>query len=361
MKPIAPRYIARRILVRAVGSATVALAATAGPVSSAPAEGAPPLVRDFSTYMPSAKATRIAASEAPNVDGDLSDPIWQRAEPITEFYQVDPDEGQPASERTDVRFLYDENNLYVYIYAYDRRPELIRGTSMNRDGNFGGDDTVRVYIDPLNTRRNGYQFVMNSLGGRLDQLIQNNSDFIREWNTIWTGRSRVVADGWTVEMAIPFKDLSFDPAKTDWVLELTREIRHLNERDRWSTISAAALTTDISRAGTLQGISGINQGIGLDIQLYGSARYRFDWQKPQHETLSFRGSGNAFYKLTPDFTGTLTVNPDFSDSPLDLLQVNTTRFNLFQPETRNFFLEDTASFDFGGRDFAATNDYNYPA
>jgi len=193
----------------------------------------PAPVRDFTTYMPTAKATRIEAAEAPVIDGDLSDPIWQKADPITEFYQTDPNEGQPASERTDVRFLYDANNLYVYVYSYDRTPDRIRGTSMNRDGNFGGDDTVRIYLDPLNTRRNAYQFVMNSLGGRLDQLIQNNSDFIREWNTIWTGRARVVADGWTVEMAIPFQDLSFDPAKPDWVLEITREIRHLNERDRW--------------------------------------------------------------------------------------------------------------------------------
>jgi len=90
-------------------------------------------------------------------------------------------------------------------------------------------------------------------------------------------------------------------------------------------------------------------------------RYRFDWQDPQHETKSARLSGNAFYKITPLLTGTLTVNPDFSDSPLDLLQVNTTRFNLFQPETRNFFLQDAATFEFGGRSFAATTDYNYPA
>jgi Carbohydrate family 9 binding domain-like len=317
-------------------------------------------VRDFTTYMPTAKATRIEASEAPIVDGDLSDPVWQRAEAITEFYQLDPNEGQPASERTDVRFLYDTNNLYVYIYAYDRRPELIRGTSMNRDGNFGGDDTVRVYLDPLNTRRNGYQFVLNSLGGRIDQLIQNNSDFIREWNTIWTGKAKVVADGWTVELAIPFRDLSFDPTKPDWVIEFTREIRHLNERDRWSSVSAATLSTDISRSGTLTGITDINQGLGLDIQLYGAMRYRFDWQQPQRETKSARLSGNAFYKITPQLTGTLTVNPDFSDSPLDLLQVNTTRFNLFQPETRNFFLQDAATFEFGGRNFAATTDYNYP-
>ena len=100
----------------------------------------------------------------------------------------------------------------------------------------------------------------------------------------------MVADGWTVEMAIPFKDLSFDPAKPDWVIEFTREIRHLNERDRWSSISAATLGTDISRSGTLTGITGINQGLGLDIQLYGSMRYRFDWQQPQRETKSCAAS-----------------------------------------------------------------------
>lgn len=332
---------------------------TAEAAEPEPSAGGP--VRDFATYMPSARATRIEGSEAPTIDGDLSDPVWERAEPITEFYQTDPDTGEPATEKTDVRFLYDSDNLYIYIYAYDRQPELIRGSTMDRDGSFFGDDTVRVYLDPLNTRRNGYQFVMNSLGGRIDQLVQNNSDFIRAWDGLWIGRSRVVDDGWTVEMAIPFRSLSFDPARTDWNLEITREIRHKNEWDRWSAISAAVTNTDISRSGTLTGITGVNQGLGLDVQVFGAAKYRFDWQEPQRETKFARFSGNVFYKLTPQLTGTLTVNPDFSDSPLDLLQVNTTRFKLFQPETREFFLQDAATFEFGGRDFAATNGYNYPA
>jgi len=226
-----------RALLRNSSGAAAVMALFAG--SAWGAEPLPPPIHDFTTYMPTAKATRIEAAEAPTIDGDLSDPIWQKAEPITEFYQTDPDEGQPATERTDVRFLYDAENLYVYVYSYDTHPERIRGTSKNRDGNFGGDDTIRVYLDPSNTRRNGYQFVLNSLGGRLDQLIQNNTDFVREWNAIWAGSARVVDDGWTAEMAIPFKDLSFDPTKPDWVIEFSREIRHKNERVRWSSISAA--------------------------------------------------------------------------------------------------------------------------
>jgi hypothetical protein len=323
----------------------------------------PPPVRDFTTYIPTAKATRIEASEAPIIDGDVSDTVWAKADVIDEFYQIEPDTGQPGSERTELRFLYDADNLYIAVYAYDREPDLIQANTRNRDGSFVSDDGVRITLDPLNTRRNAYHFIVNPLGARIDELIQNNTTFVRQWNTIWTARARIVDDGWTVEISIPFRDLSFDPAKPDWVIDFSRDIRRRSESSRWSSISAAVQDSDISRAGTLTGITGISQGLGLDIQLYGSARYRFDWQQPQREITSFRASGNAFYKITPDLTGTLTVNPDFSDSPLDILQVNTTRFNLFYPETRDFFLQDTATFEFGGRGLSTGgrgNNYPYP-
>jgi hypothetical protein len=352
-----PRVIALRSSVAAAG-----LLLVAGSALSAESP-APPPPRDFSTYIPTAKATRIEPGEAPVIDGDVSDAVWAKADTIEEFYQLEPDTGQPVSERTEVRFLYDTDNLYIYFYAYDRNPEQIRATTKHRDGSFAVDDTIRVTLDPLNTRRNGYLFVMNALGGRIDDLVQNNTDFIREWNSIWSGSSRIVDDGWTVEMAIPFRNFSFDPAQSEWVIDLSREIRRKNEQARWSSISAASRPADISRAGTLTGITGINQGLGLDVQVYGALRYRFDWQEPQHETFSFRASGNAFYKITPQLTGTLTVNPDFSNSPLDLLQVNTTRFTLFQPETRDFFLQDVATFEFGGRGFSTGGrgaEYIYP-
>ena len=316
--------------------------------------------RDFSTYQPAARATRVAPQEAPMIDGDLSDPAWAKAEIIDEFYQLDPDTGQPGTELTVVRFLYDDNNLYVGMYAYDREPEAIVATNKSRDGMLGVDDTIRIYLDPQNTRRNSYYFEMNSLGARVDALIQNNTDYIREWNTIWTGRAMRTENGFSIEMAIPFRDLSYDPSKPDWVLEISRNIRRKGERLRWTSINAATQFSDITRSGTLTGITGINQGLGLDIQLYGSLRYRFDWQAPKRETISFRGSGNAFYKITPLLTGTLTVNPDFSDAPLDVRQVNTTRFLLFQPETRDFFLQDVSTFEFGGRGFAAGFNYYFP-
>ena len=316
--------------------------------------------RDFSTYQPTGKATRIAPAEAPTIDGDLSDPVWAKAEVIDEFYQLDPDTTEPGSETTAVRFLYDANNLYIAIYAYDSQPDGIVATNKSRDGMLGVDDTVRIYLDPQNTRRNSYYFEMNAVGARVDALIQNNTDYIKEWNTIWTGRAMKTQSGFSIEMAIPFRDLSYDPAKPDWVLEISRNLRRKGERIRWGAISAATQFSDISNSGTLTGITDIDQGLGLDIQLFGSMRYHFDWEAPKHETFSFRASGNAFYKITPGLTGTLTVNPDFSDAPLDVLQVNTTRFALFQPETRDFFLQDVATFEFGGRGFASGFNYYYP-
>ena len=221
-------------------------------------EQEPEFEHDFSTYIPTAMATRIEATEAPTIDGELNDPVWAKAQAIDEFYQLDPDTGQPGSERTVVRFLYDNQNLYVGIYAYDKEPDKIVATNRSRDGNLGVDDTVRIYLDPLNTRRNSYYFEMNAAGARADALIQNNTDYIREWNTIWSGKAMIVSDGFIVEMAIPFRDLAYDPSKPDWVLEFSRNIRRKGERIRWSSISAATYFADITRSGTLTGITGID-------------------------------------------------------------------------------------------------------
>jgi len=312
--------------------------------------------RDFTTYSPTARATRIANDEAPTIDGDLSDPAWAKAEIISEFYQVDPNSGEPASLPTYARFMYDENTLYIGIYAYDPEPERIVATVMTRDASIDVDDGVRVFIDPELTRRNAYYFEMNALGTRVDALIQNNSSYISTWNTIWTGNARRQPDGYSVEMAIPFQSLSFNPFNPNWGLEIQRRIRRTGERVRWTNITPSAYYADVSRSGTLTGIEGVTQGLGLDIQVFAKLQFRREWEdeligKPQVDSTKFVMSGNAYYKVTPGLTGTLTFNPDFSNSPLDIRQVNTTRFVLFQPETRDFFLQDAATFEFGGRGF----------
>jgi hypothetical protein len=328
-------------------------AAPAPPAQQAPSEltflaagPAPGFVR------PSVTATRIEASEAPTIDGDLSDAAWAKATIIENFTQKQPIPYAAPTERTVLRILYDENNLYFSFYSYDSDPSAIIARSMQRDGPLFTADSVMLYIDPGQTRRNAYNFEMGASGGRTDQLELNNTEELREWDTIWEGQARIVADGWIAEIAIPFKSLSYQAGQTVWGFDAGRRIRHKNERVVWSGYNPSLDFTDVSQSGDLIGIQNVTQGIGLDVQVYGALRAKHNWQlEGDGAGLSFTAGGNAFYKVTPALTNTLTVNPDFSDSPLDLRQVNTTRFSLFTPETRDFFLQDVAAFEFGGRSF----------
>ncbi len=301
----------------------------------------------FAAYTPSASATRIGADEAPTIDGDLSDPAWARAFEITDFYQVDPLEGAPPSKPTRAFLMYDETTLYVGVYAYDD-PALVTATIQERDGDVFKDDVVRVAIDSFNSRRNGYVFETNPLGSRSDTLHQNNRTQIDEWDAIWDVGARIVDDGWVAEFAIPFRAISYDAAAPVWGLQIQREIRRLEEDIRWSSISRSLDKYDLSRAGTLAAPTDILGGLGLDVQLFGALRASREWERPRDDELVFEPSGNAFYKITPSLTGTLTVNTDFSDTPLDERQINTGRYALFYPETRDFFLQDAAVFEFGG-------------
>jgi hypothetical protein len=302
---------------------------------------------------PSAAAIRIDAADAPIVDGDLSDPVWARMRPFTEFRQKLPNVGAPATQRTEVRVLYDDNNLYVAVYAFDSVPGDIVMRSMERDGPLFLGDAISVRLDPGQTGRNGYRFMIGSSGGRSDTLLLNNSASLDEWNPIWEGRSGLVEDGWVAEWAIPFRILSYEADQAEWGFDIRRVIARINEEVHWSAFNPTLQFTDVTQFGTLTGITDINQGIGLDVQLYGVSRIKRDWHISGEDTgISFTGGGNAFYSITPSLTGTLTFNPDFSDAPLDARQVNTTRFSLFFPETRDFFLQDAGAFEFGGRGFA---------
>jgi len=301
---------------------------------------------------PSIRAVRIDAAEAPVIDGDLSDEAWAKAAVIDDFRQRSPNPYEPGTERTVVRILYDENNLYFSFYAYDSTPDQIVARNMQRDGQAFTSDSVMIFLDPGQTRRNAYNFEITAAGGRSDQLELNNTEELTEWDTIFDARARIVGDGWISEFAIPFKSLSYEATQTTWGFDVARRIYHKNERVHWSGVNPALNFTDVSQSGDLVGIENVSQGIGLDVQLYGAPRMKRDWLVDgAGADSSVTAGSNAFYKVTPSLTNTLTVNPDFSDAPLDIRQVNTTRFSLFTPETRDFFLQDVAAFEFGGRSF----------
>lgn len=305
---------------------------------------------------PSARASRIEAGEAPTIDGDLSDPVWAKATVIDDFHQRTPNPGESPTERTVVRVMYDANNLYFSIYAYDSNPDQLVVRSMSRDGQLVAGDNIQIALDPGLTRRNSYIFMMGPSGGRFDALRLNNTEELPEWNTIWTGRTSRVTDGWLAEIAIPFRSISYVEGQTEWGFDVTRVIRRKTETVRWSSTNPAIQLQDISEAGTLAGISEVNEGLGLDVVPFVAVRSKHDWSLPNEGAgLSTSLGGNVFYKITPALTGTLTINPDFSDAPLDDRQVNTTRFSLFLPETRSFFLQDAGNFEFGGRAFKRTS------
>ena len=243
---------------------------------------------------PTIHATRIDTADAPTIDGNLSDPIWARAGVIDDFRQRIPDPGAPATERTELRILYDENNIYFAVYAYDNEPDLVISRTMARDGNLNTGDSFRIYLDPGMTRRNGYSFEIGPTGGRSDALIENNTNYLTEWDTIWQASARRVSDGWTGEIAIPFRSLSYERDRTEWGFDATRLIRRKAEIVRWTSYSPEIPLQDISRSGTLTGIANIREGIGLDVRVYGRFRFKHDGPAPQRDALSRATSAEAY-------------------------------------------------------------------
>ena len=338
---------------RAVPGAVVCACLLAAGAVDAQSPSAPPRINLTQTASgrPSLALTRIAESEAPEINADLSDAAWAKAAVIDDFVQIEPVNGAPVSERTVVRIMYDNNNLYIGVYCYDRDPDKIIANVKARDGGQLKDDFIRFNLDPTKTRRDAYTFEMNALGGRTDALVQNITGFAANWDIIWKGTSQIVADGWIVEIAIPFRNLSFDAASTEWGFDIMRKIQRKSELSRWGRMPLGTLMNDLALEGALTGLHDLNQGAGLDIQAYAGVRYKHQSHGSDDNDIGLRGSGNAYYKITPGLTGTLTLNTDFSDAPMDKRQVNTTRFSLFEDETRQFFLQDSASFEFGGRSF----------
>lgn len=307
--------------------------------------------RDFSTYTPSATPTRIDAADAPKIDGVLDEPVWQTATLISEFYQVDPTIETPPVE-TRVYLAFTEDALFIGVHAFDDEPENIRATVMQRDGDVWRDDMIRFYIDPFDTGLSGFGFDVNALGARLDRLIQPNRRPIDEWDTIWGAAGQRTDDGWTAEIEIPFRSINFDPDAEGWGLMLTRERSHKNEEYRWAGIDQSLRSFNFNRAGRLTGIENVNRGSGLELDLQSSAIATRDWIQPREDAFELEPSATLRYQFTPGLTGLATVNTDFSDTPLDNREINTGRFSLFFPETRDFFLQDTAFFEFGGSAFA---------
>ena len=278
----------------------------------------------------------------PVLDGRLDDPAWRSAAVLTDLHEVDPDEYGPPSKNTRIYIGYDDHALYVAALMFEDRPEDINAFIM-KQGSPLDDDRFALMLDPFNKGRGGYMFELNAFGVRDDGLFQNTTNQNWDWDGIWQGRSRIGQQGWAAEMRIPFKTLSFDPDNDTWGINFARYATRRQETMGWMSRNRSQ---DPSSFGHAAGFEGISQGFGLDLAP-GLALSRSRDFLLQDRALEIDPSLDAFYRISPSVTAALTLNTDFSGTAVDQVQVNLTRFGLFFPERRDFFLQDVDIFEFG--------------
>jgi hypothetical protein len=294
---------------------------------------------------PGQKSVRVVRTSTPPViDGDLSDAVWAAAAVVDDLHQVTPIEYAEPDERTEVLILYDDDALYVAARLYDTDPSQITARNMRQNDNLGQDDRFYVTIDPFNDRRSGYFFGLNPNGVRADGLYRNVTEFYGDWDSIYDAAAGRFEGGWTAEIEIPYKSISFDPTTDTWGLNFSRTVVRKNEVIAWVSRNRAY---NPAVSGLAVGFEGLQQGIGLEVvpSLAVSDRKNFLTGETDSET---KPSLDLAYRITPQLNGSLTINTDFSVTEVDDRQVNLTRLGLFFPEKRDFFLREADIFEFGG-------------
>ncbi len=281
----------------------------------------------------------------PTIDGLVNENVWQKASIINELYQREPNPGAPVSERTEFYFLYDHNNIYIGIHCYDD-PRGITAKELARDVSLGDDDRIQVIFDTYHDGRSGYWFQIGPRGSIGDALVsENGKDFNKAWDGLWDGKARITEDGWEAEMIIPFKTMGFKKGNTTWGMKLIRYIKRKSETAYWPATSLDANKFQISDEGLISGLQNISQGIGLDLIPYmTSGVSKKDNANPKPV---LDGGLDIFYHITPSLKAALTINTDFAQTEVDEKQINLTRFSLFFPEKRDFFLDGANYFTFG--------------
>lgn len=308
---------------------------------------------------PRVEALRI--DEEVRVDGRLDEPFWDRAEVARGFVQREPVPGAAATEPTEVRVAFDDSHLYIAILARDSRPDAIVAREMARDGTGGGgrfgtgtgaltdDDQIAIVLDTFHDGRNAFFFETNPLGARADGLIEDEGRPSFEWDGVWhVGTSRG-PDGWIAELSIPFSTLRLDPSTDVWGFNVQRLIRRKTEETLWAPVGLDASVSRISLAGELTGLTDLPRSLNLRVKPYVAASDARDFTDPDLELDDGFDAGLDLLRwgITGNLTLDLTANTDFAQVEADDQQVNLTRFSLFFPEKREFFLENAGIFAFG--------------
>jgi hypothetical protein len=299
------------------------------------------------------RATRIA--EPITIDGGLGEGVYTRIQAIDGFLQQEPHEGQPASQKTDVWLLYDDKFVYVAARCWTTEPDEIVANEMRRDSfAIFQNDNFGVLLDTFHDRRNGFMFYTNPLGGLADSLVTDERDTNRDWNTVWDVRTQRFAQGWTVEIAIPFRSLRYPaPGRQDWGVQFRRIARGANEFSYLTPMPASftqRAMVHVSQAATLVGLEAPKAALNLEMKPYalGAVATDLDASVPFRNDPSADVGFDTKYTLKNGLVADATVNTDLAQVEDDEQQVNLTRFSLYFPERREFFLEGAGIFAFGG-------------
>jgi hypothetical protein len=293
----------------------------------------------------------VRTDESIQVDGKLDDTAWQKAEVIDTLFQREPEEGVPITEATEIRILYDDEYLYIGVNCTDSQPDRIVASEMRRDASLQDNDYFEIYLDTYHDHRNAAYFQTNPLGARRDALISGEGSRINwDWDGLWYSKTRRDERGWTIEIAIPFYTLRFKTANTQiWGVNFGRHIARKREEAYWAPISRDLGYFGkyrISYFGNITGLEGLKQGRRLHIMPYVIGG---GLQEEEENSLSASGDIglDLKYRLTTNITADVTINTDFAQVEADLEQFNLTRFSLFFPEKRGFFLEGADLFYVG--------------
>jgi hypothetical protein len=291
------------------------------------------------------RAERLADGESIVLDGRLDEAVWSRAVPAAGFVQIDPINGQPPTELTEVRIAFDRDTFYMGVTAFDSDPDGWLGFQRRRDEFLGSDDRFMWTIDTFLDARSGYFFEMNPSGLMADSLFGVNGDN-RAWDGIWNARVHHSEIGWTIEIEIPFRTLNFNPNSDTWGINFQRTVRRKNEETIWTGWARNQGLRRMTNAGLVTGIRDVTQGRGLDIKPYGLVAAQSSPGAGEGTRTDADAGLDLFYNPNPFIRANLTVNTDFAQTEVDQRQVNLTRFSLFFPERRDFFLDGAIYFDF---------------
>jgi len=299
------------------------------------------------------RAIKLAAPL--RVDGVLDEEVYSRERPFGGLIQVAPRYGEPQTERSDVWILYDDRNIYLVCRCWDSATsEAWTANELRRDTNgLRNNDHIGAMFDTFYDRRSGFGFYTNPLGARADYSVVDEGGSNTDWNPVWTSKTGRFEGGWTVEMAIPLKSIRYRAGNDQvWGIQLRRSVRRKNE---WAyltpvpqSLAGPQALNRVSAGGTLVGLDLPPAGLNLELKPYAVARMTTDrlLAPPVSNDFGSEIGGDARYSITSNLTADFTVNTDFAQVEIDEQQVNLTRFSLFFPEKRDFFLEGRGVFDF---------------